>query len=82
MSKYIAPWHPLLFLLSLYPNAVQWMHIQSEQQIMQTKQVHEPQPPQSRNDAQDLLLLQKYAHKVAHTQMTLEERERERERER
>ena len=40
---------------------------------MQPKQAHKPQSLQSRNDAQDLLLLQEYAHKVAHTQLTLEE---------
>ena len=40
---------------------------------MPPKQSHEPQPLQRRNEAQDLLLLQDYAHKVAHTQLTLEE---------
>ena len=40
---------------------------------MQSKQAHEPQSPQSCNDAQDLLLPQEYAHKVAHAQITLEE---------
>ena len=34
---------------------------------------HVPQTRQNRNDTQDLLFLQDYAHKLAHTQQTLEE---------
>ena len=37
------------------------------------KQAHVPRALQSRNDAQDFLFLQDYAHKLAHTQLTLEE---------
>ena len=37
------------------------------------KRAHLPRELQSRNDTQDLLFLQDYAHKLAHTQLTLEE---------
>ena len=37
------------------------------------KQSHVPRALQSRNDTQDLLFLQDYAHKLVHTQLTLEE---------
>ena len=37
------------------------------------KQAHVPQARQNRNDTRDLLFLQDYAHKLAHTQQTLED---------
>ena len=75
MSKYIQPWYPSLFLLSLQTNRAG--HSSADMQRMDTvkpgEPVHLSQEPQSRSEAQNLLLLQDYVLQSFSYQRILEE---------
>ena len=75
MSKYIQPWYPSLFLLSLQTNRAG--HSSADMQRMDTVKPGEPahlsQEPQSRSEAQNLLLFQDYVLQSFSYQRILEE---------
>ena len=74
MSKYIQPWYPSLFLLSLQNNRAG--HSSTDLQRMDTVKPDEPahlsRKSQSRSEALDLLRLQDYVCNLSHTQQALE----------
>ena len=73
MSKYIKPWRPLLFCSAQSSTFIARMPPGQMSTAQPSELTCLPHEPQSRNEAQDLLLLQDYVCKLTHTLRTLED---------
>ena len=73
MSKYIKPWRPLLFCSVQSSTCIALMPPDHMSSVQPSEVVYLPQEPQTQNEAQNLLLLQDYVHRLTNTLRTSED---------